>query len=67
MTARYHVTYYYLATGMEGLAQEEDYGVVLAKDKDEAKDIAARQRHPTMKEQDIEWVKGCLTAKRCLA
>ena len=33
---RYHVTYYYLATGMEGRADTADYGVVEATTSQEA-------------------------------
>ena len=42
--ARFHVTYYYLATGMEGRADSRDYGIVEAESADEAKDIVARRR-----------------------
>lgn len=60
---RYHVTYYYLATGMEGRADIEDYGEVYAADTENAKYAAARMRHPTMSPQDLNWVMGCLIAK----
>jgi len=60
---RWHVTYYYLATGMEGRPDVEDYGVVEAPDKNAAKLKAARQRHPKMSQRDIDWCVGCLTAK----
>lgn len=63
MVKSYHVTYYYLATGMEGIPDREDYGTVSAESPEQAKDIAARLKHPNMGEQDIEWVKGCLTAR----
>ena len=60
---RWHVTYYYLATGMEGRPDIEDYGIVEAPDSELAKDKAARQRHPNMSERDLDWVCGCLPAK----
>lgn len=39
----YHVTYYYLATGMEGVADVRDYGVVTAKSEAEALEIIAQR------------------------
>lgn len=44
MTKPYHVTYYYLATGMEGRADTYDYGVVYANSKEEAIKKVARFR-----------------------
>jgi len=41
---RYHVTYYYLATGMEGIADERDYGEIDAATPDDAiKKMCARE------------------------
>ncbi len=60
----YHVTYYYLATGMEGHADEQDYGYVEAYSSEEAKDIAAKRRHPRVSQTDLNWIKGCLTARK---
>ena len=40
----YHVTYYYLATGMEGLADTHDYGVIWAMSKEEAINLVAKRR-----------------------
>lgn len=59
----YHVTYYYLASGMEGQAERKDYGQVYASGPVEAVDKAARNKHPTDTEAELDWVKGCLTAK----
>jgi len=57
----YHVTYFYLATGMEGQADIRDYGIVHAESADEAK---TRVATATTKDPDaIDWVKGCLSAK----
>lgn len=33
---KWHVTYYYLATGMEGVAATKDYGIVEAETEEEA-------------------------------
>lgn len=38
---KWHVRYYYLATGMEGRADEEDFGVVEANTDLEARQIVA--------------------------
>ncbi len=35
----YHVTFYYLATGMEGIPSTKDYGIVEAHSAQEAIDI----------------------------
>jgi hypothetical protein len=60
--SKYHVTYYYLVTGMEGRADKQDHGVVEAESKDGAiravlKKYYANDRH------DWEWISGCLTAR----
>lgn len=60
----YHVTYFYLATGMDGIPDKEDYGIVTADTEDMAKEIAAKNRHPKMSRQDLDWVKGCLSVRR---
>ncbi len=59
----WHVTYFYLATGMEGRADKQDYGFVDAETKEEAKEKAARRRCPEISERDLQWTIGCLTAK----
>ena len=38
-TKPYHVTYFYLASGMEGVADERDYGIINATCEEEAMDI----------------------------
>ena len=43
---KYHVTYFYLATGMEGRPDEEDYGIVEAESPEEAKNIIGRREYP---------------------
>ncbi len=62
MMKRWKMTYYYLATGMEGHADIRDYGIVEAKSSDEACEICAKQRNPGR--PDLErWDIGCLSAK----
>lgn len=66
---KWQVNYYYLATGMEGRADKEDYGVVDAVTSDEAVKAALMRKHPV----DImygpnnaystnEFIRKCLTA-----
>lgn len=58
----YHVTYFYLASGMEGHADTADHGYVEAWSAEEAKDIVGRRIAPREKEKAYrEWG---LTAKR---
>lgn len=61
MTQRFHVTYYYLATGMEGIADERDYGIVEAENADEARSIVAKQECRSVKDQ--QWMLSCLSAE----
>lgn len=57
----FHITYYYLATGMEGHADIHDYGEVTAKNQLEAKrKVAEREcKNP----QDRLFFMGCLSAR----
>ena len=70
---KYRVTYFYLATGMEGMADEEDYGIVEADSGDEAVNKVVLKKFPT----DImygpnntystrDFFKGCLSTKEVL-
>ena len=43
---KYHVTYYYLATGMEGRADTQDYGIIYASSKEEAISKVGYRRDP---------------------
>lgn len=63
---KFHVTYFYLATGMEGREDRKDYGIINADSEDDAKEIAVQLRHPTSSRQDKDWIKGCLTARQIL-
>lgn len=58
----YHVTFYYLATGMEGVADKRDYGVFRAASKDAAQRQVLKTHFPNNK-RDWDWIQGCLTAK----
>lgn len=60
----WHVTYYYLATGMEGRADTRDYGEVEADSANAAKDKVIQREFPGTSPQNREWIKGCLTAER---
>jgi len=40
---KYHVTYYYLATGMEGYADTKDHGTILAKSAEEAVELVGKR------------------------
>lgn len=65
---KYHVTYFYLATGMEGIPDVMDYGIVEANSPEEAKDIVAKaQNHKGdmyYTPEEVEgWFKSCLSAK----
>ena len=68
----YHVTYFYLATGMEGVADVEDYGIWEADSPEEAVEKAAWDEYPEGKDKMYgpdnkystrDWVLGCLSAK----
>lgn len=56
---RYNVTYFYLATGMEGRADTRDHGTIEANSADEARTIVAKR---ISRPEDVSWTKGCLTA-----
>lgn len=47
----YHVTYYYLATGMEGHADEADYGYIKAETAQDAINKVGYQRSPKEKSE----------------
>jgi len=63
----YRVEYYYLATGMEGNADERSYGTVNANTEEEAADKIAKQEYPIDKMygpndswSTRDFFKGCL-------
>lgn len=68
---KYHITYFYLATGMEGIPDTDDFGIVLAENEDEAKNIiieiestkALNNRGSKWSDSDKSWYKSCLSAK----
>jgi len=59
--SKYHITYFYLATGMEGQADTKDYGFVEANSAKEAIDIICHREYPNNKD-NREFLKGCLSA-----
>ena len=52
---KYHVTYYYLATGMEGIADIHDYGYVDANTEQEAIEIVGKRRYPNFPKDHQVW------------
>lgn len=67
---KYHVTYYYLATGMEGIPYTRDFGIISASSENDAKSKIALLEYPKdeMYGPNNAWssrdfLKGCLTAK----
>ena len=60
---KYRVTYYYLATGMEGNADTHDYGIYEAESEQEAREVVAIQKFPN-DEGDRNFFIGCLSAER---
>lgn len=65
--ALYHVTYYYLATGMEGHAQREDFGVVEADSPEAAVGKVIDQHYWMQDKATRDFVRGCLSARRAYA
>lgn len=67
---KYHVTYFYLTTGMEGIPDKEDYGIIEADSPEEAKQKVVdviypfdEMCSPNNSYPLKDWVKGYLTAK----
>lgn len=67
---KFHVTYYYLATGMEGRANERDYGIVAAPTANEAIEQIIDQEYPKDEMygpndsySTRDWMRSCLRAK----
>ena len=61
--SKYHVSYWYLATGMDGQPDEIDYGIVEANSKDEAKTIVADREYPNDEPDVRHFFLGCLSAE----
>lgn len=59
----YHVTYYYLATGMEGHADMRDYGRYKARSKSEAIELAIENKLSRETEEVKHFVRSCLSAR----
>ena len=58
---QYHVTYRYLATGMEGRPDERDYGVIEAESAEAAKMGIAQRVAESLRDQ--QFVASCLRAE----
>ncbi len=68
---KYRVYYHYLATGMEGHADERDLGTFEADTKEEAMDMAVMQECPNDTKygpnnsySTRDFVRGCLSATK---
>lgn len=62
-TNTYHVTFYYLATGMDGIPMERDHGSVTASSEKEAIDTVIKRQYAHHSDNDRGFVRGCLSAK----
>lgn len=51
----YHVTYYYLATGMEGYADTKDHGYILANSSSEAVQLMGKRLYPKSDTRTQTW------------
>lgn len=60
---RFHVTYYYLATGMGGRPDTRDYGIFEAPDANNAKWQCVAKNGAEYSQIDKDWFYGCLTAE----
>jgi hypothetical protein len=68
---KYEVKYYYLATGMEGRADDRIIGTFEAENKEEAIELAIKQEIPVEeyygpdnKWKTSDWLRSCLSAKQ---
>jgi len=63
---KYYVTYYYCATGMEGIADTKSYGIVRAENSKKAVNIIIDKVMPLPKHSKSAraFLRGCLTAER---
>lgn len=65
---KYRVTYFYLATGMEGIADTRDYGTVEASNPEEARRKVADKEASLSRSSDwsqkrlSDWMMSCLEA-----
>lgn len=63
----FRVSYFYLATGMEGHADRRDFGVVDAPDAHTAcRTVATRESHADAgytRQEAIDWMMSCLSAE----
>ena len=59
----YHVTFYYLATGMEGIPMTRDHGSISASSREEAIDTVIKRQYAHISDNDRGFTRGCLSAK----
>lgn len=59
---RYRVKYYYLATGLEGRADQRSYGIVEAESTEAAIDLIMEREFGHLTGIDQQWLRSCLTA-----
>lgn len=52
---KYHVTYYYLATGMEGYADTKDHGTILANSAKEAVELVGKKLYSKCDKRTQTW------------
>lgn len=57
---KYHVTYWYLATGQEGIPYEEDFGIIEADTDIEAKFKAIKHKLPRLKKENPTSMDGTI-------
>lgn len=62
-TKTYHVTFYYLATGMEGTPMTRDHGAISACSEKEAIDKVISRQYAHLSDNDRGFTRGCLRAK----
>lgn len=62
----YHVTFFYLATGMEGHADVRDYGYIEARDEQMAKITVTNEICKGQSHESKQFFMGCLTAEEAI-
>lgn len=61
---RYRVTFYYLATGQDGVADERDYGEFVATLPELAIEEAIKTKASYMTSREQEFLRSCLSAEQ---
>lgn len=63
MASEYEVTFFYLATGMNGNPLSKNYGIVKADSCEEAVNVIMERECDYSSKSDRQFFRGCLTAK----